>query len=215
MSTRLISHTHRPSTQSYVNHIPVCRRLFPSGDAAVQTRGEKVVTGTTVKVNVTLRHRSGLLQTVGSRYFFFLKEQGKNMEQCQLTGSLCWSAEERHHTKDVRSECVWKHRSNSRHTVLWKVLWAWWGENGSPYSISDQLGLHNMTAETLTLCNSKTVQVERGQREVWKQAENKNKSEQDWCRKDRFRRMNIHDPYPPSAMLRKPWLCKMGCKDGK
>lgn len=60
--------------------------------------------------------------------------------------------------------------------MLSAVLRAWRGENGSPCSISNQLGLHNVTAETLTLCNSKTVRVEQGQREVWKQAE-----KQEWA----------------------------------
>lgn len=138
------------------------------------------------------------------------------MEQCQLKFELVPSAglQRKGTIRKTRGvsvcACMWRNRSDSRHTVLWAVLRAWWGENGNPDSISDQLGLHNVTTKTLTLCNSKTVQVERGQREMWKQTENKNECERDWCRKERFRRMNIHDPYPPSATHRKLWLCKNG-----
>lgn len=44
------------------------------------------------------------------------------MEQCQLTGSLCWSAEERHHTKDVRSECVEIQKQQQAYCALRSTL---------------------------------------------------------------------------------------------
>lgn len=125
MSTRLISHTQTKYSIIRQSHSSLQKLLPLWGTAIKNHRGEKVVTVTTVKVNVTLGHRSGLLQSVGSRF----KRKGKKKNKKgavpteKLTDPLCWSAEEKHLTEDARS--VWKCTSNSRHTVLSAALGAW------------------------------------------------------------------------------------------